>query len=77
MPVRILRRHDGQPASVPHRDVVLLLEPEDVGVEPEGLLLVVNQHARHDDLHQGLLPSVWGQRSMISWSGDVSRWWNL
>ena len=41
-----LGRHDRQPAVVAQREVGLLLEAQDVRVEPERLLLVVDQDAR-------------------------------
>ena len=50
--VRVLRRDDGQPAGLAHRDVVLLHEPEHVGVEAQRLLLVVDEDAGDDDLHR-------------------------
>src|SRR5690606_10821596 len=52
----VLGGHHGQPPGLAHRDVALLHEPQDVGVEPQRLLLVVNHHARQVDLHSGLLP---------------------
>src|SRR5262245_62894287 len=60
--VRILGRHDGKPATsaVPQRDVVLLLESQRLGVEPQGLLLVINEHARQVDLHRASAPTSGG-----------------
>jgi L-aminopeptidase/D-esterase-like protein len=40
--IGLLRRHDGEPAMVAHRDVLLRDEAEDVGVEGLRLPLVVN-----------------------------------
>ena len=49
--VRLFRRHDGQPRGTAEGDVRLLLEAEDVGVEVEGLRLVVDEDARDIDPH--------------------------
>src|SRR4029453_5293081 len=69
--------HRGEPACLSEGDVVLLHEPEDVGVEPQRLLLVVDQHRGDVDPH--LLLPLWVGRHrfrMVS-SGVVSRSWNL
>src|SRR5205814_1332207 len=69
--------HDGEPARLTEVDVGLLREPEDVGVEPQRLLLVIDQHRGDVDPHLPLLPRLGRQRSRIVSSGVVSRWWNL
>ena len=64
MPSGCCRRHDGQPRGTAERDVPLLLEPEEVGVEVEGLRLVVDEDARDIDPHSNTPFSLGsGQRS--------------
>ena len=75
--VRLLWRDDGQPAGSTHRDICLLLEPEYIGIEPERLVLIVNQHTRDRDPHVGFLSLVMCHRSVISRNGAMSRSWNL
>jgi hypothetical protein len=53
--VGVLRRYDGEPAVLTHGDVGLLHEAQHVGVEAQGLLLVVDEHARQVDPHGRLL----------------------
>ena len=77
-PSGLLGRDDGQPAVLAQRDVVLLHEAEHVGVEAQGLLLVVDEDAGQVDPHGGLLSRrVRCHRSVMARSGDVSRSWNL
>ena len=57
---RILRGHHGDPPMLTHRNVVLLLETEDLGIEPQRLVLVVNEHAGQIDSHGRSLPPVAG-----------------
>ena len=74
---------DGQPSELADRDVGLGLEAEDVGVERQGLGLVVDEDAGGGDArHTGSpcwarIVQVSGHRSVRARSGVVSRWWKL
>ena len=75
--VRIIGRHDCQPAMLPDRHIRLLHEAELVGVKPQRLVLVVDQHACQIDPHRSSLSA--GHAPAL---GDlverlVSRKWNL
>ena len=75
--VRVLRGHHGDPPMLAHRNVVLLLETEDLGVEPQRLLLVVDEHAGQIDSHGDPFPApVTGRQSMMDAmeSTRVDRW---
>ncbi len=82
--VGALGRDDGQPpVRLPHGDVVLLHESEDLGVEAQRGCLVVDEDAGQMDFH-GVLSfggdgsgSSVGQRSAMCLSGAVFRSWNL
>lgn len=46
-----LRGSQGEPAELAQRNVVLRLEPQDVCLEPERMVLIFDQDARECDLH--------------------------
>src|SRR5262249_13898738 len=46
------RRHDGQPLVLPHREVVLLLKAEHLGVELQRSVLILDDDAGELDSHR-------------------------
>ena len=76
--VGILGRDHGQPPVLAERDLGLLHEAEDFGVEPQRLVLVVDEDAGEVDPH-GLLSvrSGLSHRSRCARAVAVSRSWNL
>ncbi len=71
--VDILRRHDGQPPVLSHRDLDLLHEAEDLRVETQRLVLIVHQDAREIDPHRfGSSGPRIGHRSTMLFRGPVS-----
>jgi hypothetical protein len=46
---RIVRAHHGDPPMLTHRNIGLLIETEDLGIEPQRIVLVVNEHAGQID----------------------------
>lgn len=66
-----------EPGVFSHRDLCLLREPEDVGVEAQCLGLIIDEDACQVDSHGFGFRRGTGQRSVMLRSGVVSSEWNL
>ena len=67
--VRLARRDDGKSSRISERDLGLLHEAKDIGVEAQRLLLVVDQDAGDVDSHESLSLERGRHRSAMAFSG--------